>query len=261
MNRDAGFSNMKLKDVYRLFEGLNSTDGNRTGDSLNPFLNIFDAFARITGQSIHVTDYYQRRFVYVSSDPLFLCGYKVEEILQMGYSFYEKAVVKEDLALLEEIDKKGHELFCRLPLESRLRSMLSFDYRMLQPDGKSIMVNQRNTPAFLTEQGEVRFALCVVSLSTHKHPGNVIIKVDDILHNYEYSFESKKWRKVSRILLTEREKDVLRLSARGCSNDVIADTLFINLSTVKFHKTNIYDKLNVKNITEAVTFANNYNLL
>ncbi len=251
---------MKYIDLQKFLEELKTIGDDHT-KSLNPFLRILDAFSRVVGQSIYVIDYKKRGFVYVSSNPLFLCGYEPKEVLEMGYAFYQKVVVDNDQDMLWEIDKTGYELFCRLPLDARMKSMISYDYKIKQPGDKTIMVNQRNTPVFLDEQGDVRFALCVVSLSTHNHPGNVIIKVDDILHHYIYSFEGKKWKKTANITISNREKDVLRLAAQGHANEEIANILFINVSTVKFHKTNIYNKLNVKNITEAVTFAYNHQLL
>lgn len=51
--------------------------------------------------------------------------------------------------------------------------------------------------------------------------------------------------------LSEREKDVLNLIAKGRSNNEIADNLFISVRTVKFHASAIFAKLNVKNRTEA----------
>ena len=52
-------------------------------------------------------------------------------------------------------------------------------------------------------------------------------------------------------LLTEREREVLRLAARGQSNADIAHALFVTEQTVKFHLSNVYRKLGVHNRTEA----------
>jgi DNA-binding NarL/FixJ family response regulator len=53
------------------------------------------------------------------------------------------------------------------------------------------------------------------------------------------------------VLLTERERDVLRLLAEGQTNAQIADRLSVQESTVKFHVQNIFQKLGVANRTEA----------
>lgn len=52
--------------------------------------------------------------------------------------------------------------------------------------------------------------------------------------------------------LTEREAEVLRLMARGMSNDMIAEELDKKVGTVKFHTANIFKKLKVQNRQQAV---------
>jgi NarL family two-component system response regulator LiaR len=55
--------------------------------------------------------------------------------------------------------------------------------------------------------------------------------------------------------LTEREMDVLKLVAKGKSNQEIADELFIGIKTVKYHITNIFGKLGVDDRTQAAIYA------
>ncbi|PFA19448.1 MULTISPECIES: response regulator [Bacillus cereus group] len=55
--------------------------------------------------------------------------------------------------------------------------------------------------------------------------------------------------------LTEREFEILMLIAEGKSNQEIADELFIALKTVKTHVSNILNKLNVSDRTQAVIYA------
>lgn len=55
--------------------------------------------------------------------------------------------------------------------------------------------------------------------------------------------------------LTEREIEVLKLIATGCSNKIVADRLTISEDTVKGHVRNILEKLNANDRTHAVTIA------
>lgn len=58
--------------------------------------------------------------------------------------------------------------------------------------------------------------------------------------------------------LTPREKEVLQLIATGASNREIAQQLYISEGTVKNHVTNILNRLNLRDRTQAAIWANTY---
>jgi DNA-binding NarL/FixJ family response regulator len=60
--------------------------------------------------------------------------------------------------------------------------------------------------------------------------------------------------------LTDRETTILKALARGLSNEAIGKELWVAQQTVKFHLTNIYRKLDVKNRTEAARYAYEHGL-
>jgi NarL family two-component system response regulator LiaR len=55
--------------------------------------------------------------------------------------------------------------------------------------------------------------------------------------------------------LTERERDVLRCMVEGLNNNEISEKLVISLGTVKFHISNIFQKLGAGSRVEAVKMA------
>ncbi|HYF91674.1 MAG TPA: response regulator transcription factor [Symbiobacteriaceae bacterium] len=55
--------------------------------------------------------------------------------------------------------------------------------------------------------------------------------------------------------LTERELEILQFMARGAANKEIAAALYISENTVKTHISNLFQKLDVRDRTEAVTRA------
>jgi DNA-binding NarL/FixJ family response regulator len=61
--------------------------------------------------------------------------------------------------------------------------------------------------------------------------------------------------------LSQREVEVLRLIALGRSNPEIAQELFISPNTVAHHVTNILNKTNCSNRTEAATYAAQHGLI
>lgn len=61
--------------------------------------------------------------------------------------------------------------------------------------------------------------------------------------------------------ISSRELEVLQLIAKGMSNQEIADTLYLSLSTIKTHIANLYFKLDVTRRTQAVEKAKKLSLI
>jgi DNA-binding NarL/FixJ family response regulator len=60
--------------------------------------------------------------------------------------------------------------------------------------------------------------------------------------------------------LTDREREILRLVARGASNREIGETLFIVEGTVKNHVSSILSKLGLRDRTQAAVYAHEHGL-
>jgi DNA-binding NarL/FixJ family response regulator len=61
--------------------------------------------------------------------------------------------------------------------------------------------------------------------------------------------------------LTDREKEVLTCIVNGMSHKMIAAELKISYDTVRSHTKNIYKKLDVASLTEAVAIALHCNIV
>lgn len=244
--------------IERFFDPVR-TDGYRGEDNyllIEQQIRGLQSVSKLINLGFYIIDYHKQEFVYVSDDPLFLSGYDQGEVLKMGYDFYPKVVPGEDLLMLMEMNEKGFEFFYELPIERRDKGYICYDFRLKRKDsGKEILVNHKLTPFILTETGNIWFALCLVSLSVATRPGNIFIALHDKGERYEFNEKRKQFKLVKQKLLSEREKDVLRLLVQGKAACEIAGQLFISEETVKFHKRNIIQKLNVKNTMEAIYFA------
>ncbi len=68
----------------------------------------------------------------------------------------------------------------------------------------------------------------------------------------EFAINETELKKLN---LSNREYEVLQLLAKGYSNLDIAEQLFLSLSTVKTHVSNLYTKMDVKSRTQTIEKA------
>lgn len=246
-----------MKDVNSFFSSKNTIIKVTEADTkqLVNYLAAIKAFARTTNKSIYVIDYEKKGFEYVSDNPLFLCGYSTREVQEMGYEFYFKQVPEEDLDLLLKINTVGFDFYEKIPIEDRKEYTISYDFHLKTVDGKTILIHQKLTPIFLDENGKIWKAICIVSLSSEQHSGNITINKNDGNETFQYDLEGDFWKTLDKVELSGREKEILQYSIRGYAIIEIAEQLFISPDTVKFHRKKLFDKLAVGNISEAISHA------
>jgi len=81
----------------------------------------------------------------------------------------------------------------------------------------------------------------------------VVVEKEIYLHQQDdFAINNAELEKLS---LSTRENEVLQLLAKGHSNAEIAGTLFLSLSTIKTHVSNILIKMDVKSRAKAIEKA------
>lgn len=225
-----------------------------------PYIIALDATSRTTYQSIYVIDYYKMIFLYVSENPLFLCGCAPEKVKNMGFNFYLSHVPAREQELLQEINKAGFDFCESVPVGERTLYTISYDFHLLHGK-KEILINHKLSPMILSREGKVWLAVCSVSLSAYLDAGHIEARKKGSPEIWKYNPESHKWKQMPDIRLTERGHSVLTLSAQGHTIKEIARRLFIQEETVKYHRLRLFEQLGVKNITEALFMAINSGLI
>lgn len=247
-------------DFFTSRNTVNNISDSEIRQNMN-YVEAIKAFARTTYKSIYIIDYEKKGFEYVSENPLFLCGHTAAEVQEMGYAFYFKYVIKDDLDLLLKINTIGFDFFENIPIEQRIYHTISYDFHLKNPDGKTILINQKLTPVYLTQSGKIWKAICIISLSSEKESGNIKIYKKGDNKVFKYDLEGNFWKSMEKIKLTDREKEVLQFSIRGYTIGEIADAIFVSPDTVKFHRRKLFIKLEVANISEAISSATNNKLI
>lgn len=102
-----------MTDIKEFFIASNTVSNAPDYDSnvLSTLIHTVESFARVTYQSIYLIDYYKQEFLYVSDNPLFLCGHTAKDVKELGYSFYLKYVPEEEQKMLVELNRSGFKFF------------------------------------------------------------------------------------------------------------------------------------------------------
>ena len=251
---------MHVNDFFKPLS-LSNVPGEEDYKTLAHYISAAKIFSQALYQSVYIIDYYNRSFVYVSDNPLFLCGNEPSTVLKMGYSFYLKYVPREDLELLLEINQAGFSFFKSVPVAERLEYSISYDFNMIQPNKRLLLINHKLTPLLLDKSSDIWLALCIVSVSSNDKAGNVFIHRMHSNKVQQYDFQEKSWNLLPSIKLTGSEREILLLSSQGLTINDIAQKLFLTPATIKFHRQNIFQKMGVRNISEAIACAVNYRLI
>lgn len=250
-------------DFNALFSKKNALDRLSERDILqtHDYLEFVKAFSRITYQSIYLIDYQSKSFEYVSDNPLFLADLTAKEVMEMGYAFYEKYVPADDFQMLININEAGFSFYEKLPLEERKSYVISYDFQIQHASNRPVLINHKLTPVFLTEEGKIWKAICIVSLSTNVSSGNVVIEKLQADLLWELDLLTGRWICRKKINLTAREIEILRFYHRGLSIQETSERIFVSIDTVKFHRRKLFEKLGVSNMNEALVIALNNRLL
>lgn len=190
---------------------------------------------------------------------MFLCGLSPERVKELGYRFYP-FVPEDEQPLLLTLNKAGFAFYNDIPVQERKDWYISYDFHLLN-GGKKILVNHKLTPLALTSDGRIWLALCVVSAATHTEAGHIEMHRVGSSEYFEYSAVSRKWVKKQMPSLTDGEKSVLTLSIQGYTMSEIADKICLSPDTIKKYRKRIFEKLDVRNISEAIVAATNNKLL
>lgn len=228
--------------------------------NLPGYLDVVDTFARLTYESVYVIDYQSMMFEYVSENPLFLCGHTPADVQKMGYEFYFKNVPEKDLEMLGIINESGFDFYERLHTDEKKKYSITYDFHLIK-DEKKMLINHKLTPLMLTSDGKLWKALCVVSISHYKETGNVYIYKQGSNEMWTLDMQTRAWQKSNKATLTKKETEILQLHAQGLTISEIADKLCVAPDTVKYYRRRIFERLNVKNIFEALSYAVNSKII
>lgn len=248
---------MKKLITDKFFEPIAPVVLKKGNDAYKKFDYVFkllDSMDDIIHHNAYIIDYCKQSFIYITRQSLFLCGYTEEEVMEWGYEFYAKIMSPEDLVKLIEINDVGFEFFYDIPIERRKDSSISYDLVLHKKDGSTFCVNHQLKPFLFTDDGNIWMAICCLRPSHNNSMGNVMCYFRDAGERFNYSFETKEWKSLTPILLSDAERLIVMETNKGAIEKELANRLGCSRNNVQYYKNQILKKTGKSNIREAIIY-------
>lgn len=174
-------------------------------------------------------------------------------------SIWEKEILKrihpDDLHDKYLLELRFFHYIKHLPRSRRKDCYLVEPLRMKNAQGEYIPVLHRMFYIASSPESGIRFALCLYTPMPHGFPagGRVVDSITGQMTELGKRNDSR--------ILSQREKQVLRLIDSGLTSKHIADALSISINTVSRHRQQILQKLKVKNSIEACRIAKDLGII
>ncbi|MBB6330636.1 DNA-binding CsgD family transcriptional regulator [Chryseobacterium sediminis] len=229
--------------------------------SKNKYFNVLKAVSETNLGSVYIADLKKRKLEFISENPLLFSGFRAAEIEKMGYDFFRKYTKEEDFEILRKVSTYGLKFFeCLSPEEKKVHT-ITYDFHLKYANSVDVLVNHKITPIELDNDGKISKIVCVVSYSLNRAAGNIRIISNTSEIYWKYNLFTGKWTEECKITLKIREIEIIRLYLQGLKIEEIAEQLFVSPSTIKFHRSKLFERIGVKNIIEAISYVITNNLI
>ncbi len=234
--------------------GAPSTHTKEDGEMPAPGLEILKAFDLNQYHYLYVIDLPSDELVYDS--PKVLWG----ESRASGYRYVVEHIADEERMLYPEMQRAFRQALDTQPT-SRMHTVSAVFTSHVFLGGVPMLVSFRLAPVVPPVGERVRLLAVMLSPAVNKQSGDFVFQSSE--GRMKYSFVEHRWRPTEdkRCVPTPEERRMLVLAARGFTLQEIAYRMYRSIDTVKKYRGNLFRKFGVDNITSALYFALEHNLL
>lgn len=212
-----------------------------------------------------ITNTVHQNFEYISKNFTACTGLPRDKMMNEGMDYFWTLFHPEDIQLWIQ-SLKELMLFTMTELTDKQRKKMSYtwNYRLKNANQEYINIIQNTTPLQFDETNKPIIGLAHYTV-LHGAPKMDICATAKYLNdNNEY--ETLFYQNISTSnllgLISNRERDIVRLIITRNTSEIIADKLNISVHTVNTHRRNILKKLNLSSTFELIDyFKNNPNLI
>lgn len=220
------------------------------------FIQSLKTMENLMDINAFIIDNQNKQILHATQECFSLFTQKATEKKHLEFDFLDNFVCPQEIHRIAKMNFIILDFFYSLPKKRRKHFHCTHDFR-LQIGNRITLMNIKLSVLDITEGGELRLSLCVLNHTPiHNKSCNTYIKMLDTGTVYELIPSSLKFVEVKTQKLTSKANLIIKLASNGKTEVEIAQELKISINTVKYHKRQIFARIGVKNIAEAIQWAN-----
>jgi DNA-binding CsgD family transcriptional regulator len=198
-----------------------------------------------------IFDYSNGNYSYMNEYFVRLMGKTREQILSVGVRIMQELVHPEDFLKCLNITRKIILEFGLMDEKEKESIHFRFFYRLKRTAGEYMWVMQSNRHLLTEKNGLPIDIAFILEMFNPQHQ----LKVMGVLETQNRNTEIFPDGEMDLLnLLSQREMEILQLIRQGLTTAEISTKLTITVNTVKAHRQNILNKLNVRNMVQAIGY-------
>jgi DNA-binding CsgD family transcriptional regulator len=255
-------------DYVAIWQELNQKNNDETvSDKYLGMSNMIGEFAKLNNQFISIFNTKSQRVLYLSENYLEVLGYNCSPD---DYKKYSTLYWMRDLPLEQSWFFMQMTLFYKNTAQkliakassNRSISWYMHNFKLKPPGGEQRHISLTCTGLELTESGSMLVMMLIIKDVTQLiKDKNTWWAEFNINGTEQYCFHqsNKKFEKGS--ILSNREKEVLKLIAEGLDSKEIGEKLYLSPLTVDKHKNNMASRLGAKDSSSLIQICKIGNII
>ena len=220
---------------------------------------ILQLLSDVGHSGVNIFDVSKRQIAFFSSNFGKTLGYDPADYRDTMHEFFYMKIHPQDLAVMNNFGVSFMKIFSKFSRNEKLDYKAISEYRMLNAQNKYVRLIEQYQVLELDNQGQIWLLVGIVDVSANQEEYEGV-KTQQL--NFKTG-ETIPWEipQETKLELTKRELQILKLVKDGLLSKEISNRLSISLHTVNTHRQRFLEKLGANNSFEAVQFASRFGLL
>tara|TARA_R110002126_G_scaffold78829_2_gene196080 strand:+ start:259 stop:1029 length:771 start_codon:yes stop_codon:yes gene_type:complete len=256
---------MQLNNINALYNKIFDTYPNVEIEEHIKKLIELDYFYPYNSTFYCITNTVHQNFEFVSKNFTACTGLSHQKMMQGGMDYFWTLFHPEDIKLwLKSLNNLMTFTMTELSDDQRKRMSYTWNYRIKNADDKYVNIIQNTTPLQFDEAKKPIIGMAHYTVLNGDMAMDICASAKYLNDKNEY--ETLFYQNVSNSkllgLISNRERDIIRLIITKNTSESIAEKLNISIHTVNTHRRNVLKKIDLNSTFELISyFKNNPKLL